>query len=603
LKEFFKKCAITPDKVYAGDSVEFEIKLTVGKDFKTKGSRIVLDMPATLGFSRPSTYSQEDAGFIFVLCSNPDVWYEEKIWNVETEDFVKKQRQLSSPARGQRFAVIDFTGGELSENDEITVKWGYVKHGHGIGAKVTTIVPLMNYDSVVDVRYFCDGTRAVPDLGRSFKGYVRPVPDEEISLAIRISPREPVNMRVITKTDGTKTLLIYDRFYNLCDIEDVNNFVKSTKPGAKNPHGAFEFPCGAEISSLELPLTETAAMNGVFNGLNIYWGDFHTHSASSNDCLEREKMFLTPSMCLDYAREAACLDFMAVTDHHQPWDKEQNRIGAELWEDLRKAVDGLNKRKDFAAFTGFEYRCPRGDTAVVFKDNVPYSVADNPEMVDIRVLWEKFKELDYITIPHFYSSGKLEPDEWYACPYDGVEPVLEIYSCHGSYESEKVLEQHIPDVKQFRPDRTGRYFLDKGYIFGLCCNSDGHKGNPGNNGLTAVYAPDLSCGSIFKAVKNRNVYGTTNARIKLLFAINGNLMGAVLPGSEAMKNILVDVTGENIIKTVDIIRDGEIYKRFKPASLDFKIELDAYDETQAYWYVRVTQIDNHIAYSSPVFFK
>jgi hypothetical protein len=66
----------------------------------------------------------------------------------------------------------------------------------------------------------------------------------------------------------------------------------------------------------------------------------------------------------------------------------------------------------------------------------------------------------------------------------------------------------------------GEWFLRAGHRYGIVCNSDGHKGRPGSNGLTAVFSEDLSRDATFTALRARRCYGTTNARILLVFGIN-----------------------------------------------------------------------------------
>lgn len=601
IKEYIKSVDMTPGTILAGDSVEITVKLIAGKDFKTPGSCIVYDLPATLGFSRPSCYDQEDDGYAEVFCSNPDVKYTKRVFDMEYQRFGNKVN-ASFKGMAQRMLAITFTDGEMEEGDELVLRWGFIRNGFSVGTKVTTIVPMKEYDSTVHVRYFEDKNRALPDLGRDIKGVKRPVPAVEVPLSFRIAPREPESIRIIRQPEVVK-ILVLDRFANLCPLDNIYQYVEGDFSGSFNSHGAFEIRnVQTQITSRGLPLTDGPAMNNVYKGMNIYFGDLHTHSATSNDVIEREKMIMTPDRSFQFGRQAAGLDFMAVTDHHQPWDEERNKIGKEKWGELCEAVEKHNREGEFLAFAGFENRCQRGDTTVVFNEPFDYEEIDEPSLTDIRKLWDKFAGRDYITTFHFHNPGNLADNEWFRCSYEGVEPVMEIYSCHGSYENEKVLERHIPEIKVFRIDRNAKYFLQNGYIYGLTCNSDGHKGNPGYNGLTAVFSPSLDRKSIMNAIRSRNCYGTTNARIRLVFTINGELMGAILP---QVDNKLFEITlaGEADFKAVDIFRNGELFKRYKPYTKEFSVNLTVEESGPSNWYVRATQVDNHIAYSSPIWFK
>jgi hypothetical protein len=301
-----------------------------------------------------------------------------------------------------------------------------------------------------------------------------------------------------------------------------------------------------------------------------------------------------------FAKEAACIDFHAVTDHHQPWDIQRNRIQKENWDALCQAAEEMTD-KSFVAFKGFEFRSARGDTAVILNDTIPYELIDTENLKEVTDLWERLKDTDVITIPHFHNPGSFKENEW-ICGDPNVEPVLEIYSCHGSYETSDAQERGLPINKSRRPDRNAYYFLKKGYKYGLVCNSDGHKGNPGYNGLTAVFAKELTADAIFEAIRARRVYGTTNARIKMVFTMNGRLMGSQMPDTEK-KMLFIDLEGENKWKAVDVIYNGEVIRRYESSGKTFRIGDDLSQFGKGFFYVRATQVDNHIAYSSPVWFE
>lgn len=599
MKNYFKSAEVAPLEILAGDSVEITVRLVTGKDFIGKGSRIILDMPACLGYSRPSCYDQEDGGFVEVICSNPELRYVKGAWDVQFQEFPLRNKPRVTVS-AQRFFVLDFLEGKADEGDEILIKWGYIRDGFGIGTKVTTIVPQKEFYNTIDVRYFIDNKKGLPDLGRYVKGRIRPVPDFKTPLKYRILPRKPESIRIIRKK-AKALFMIRDRFCNVCPKENPQKFINENIKGEYNGHGVFEIKNPQiKISSRKLPLFDTPDNTNVFGGKNIYFGDMHTHSSISSDCIEREKMQITPDLGFEFAKNVTGLDFMAVTDHHNPsGEREKSKIGKNNWEKTIEAVKKHNKEGEFLAFPGFELSCERGDTVIVLNELLSYSEIDKNSMSNIKLLWEEFKERDYISIPHFHNPGRLENGKWYKCPWHGIEPVLEIYSCHGSYERENAVERGISQVKKFREDRNGKYFLQNRYQYGFVCNSDGHKGNPGINGLTAVYAECLTKDAIMKAIRKRHVYGTTNARIRLLFTVNGYLMGSVI---EKNSNLIlyISIRGERPFKVVDIFKNGELFKRFRPNTISFKTELEASGDENCSWYVRAIQSDDHIAYSSPV---
>ena len=179
--------------------------------------------------------------------------------------------------------------------------------------------------------------------------------------------------------------------------------------------------------------------------------------------------------------------------------------------------------------------------------------------------------------------------------------MLEIFSDHGSYEREDTRENGRALCKSFRPDRCGVHFLKRGYRYGFVANSDDHKGHVGVNGLTAVYAPSLDREALLAAYRERRVYATTNARIRLLFTANGALMGSALPET-ADKEFRIEAVGEAPLKRIDLFRNGDLHRTLVPDGVSFARTLRVASEGPDNWYVRVTQADNHIAWSSAVWF-
>jgi hypothetical protein len=601
----FRETTLTPDRVLAGDTTEFIIRLTLGADYTTGASRLIFDFPGTVGMSRPTRMHQESDGYVTARVSNLDVAYDVGVWDMEIADFTSRDKQ-SWRGMAARMAVLDLGPG-LQAGDTIELRWGATTRGYGPGTKVTTVVPRPNYHCTIHVRYFEDAGAGLPDFGRSFEDYERPTPTEVAGLTFRVLPRAPHHLHLIRQTDKAR-LVPHDIFWNVAEVDDPSLWITGAEPDRQNAFGVFEYDTPhVAVGSRGLPMRDTPAMDDVFEGYNLYWGDVHSHSAYSVDCVEREKMDMTPDDLMAAARQRSGLDFFAVTDHHQPWDIPRHRLPREAWAATIAAVEQHNDPGAFIVFPGIEYRCPRGDTVVLFNWLPGYAEIDQRDWDDVRQLWAALQDRDLLTIPHFHNPGRLDDGEWWS-PGDAVgnaerpvEPVLEIFSCHGSYEREDALERHIPLIKRSRPDRYGVHFLKTGYRFGFVCNSDGHKGHAGTNGLTAVYAKTLTRDAILDAYRRRHVYGTTNARIRLLFTGNGHLMGDVVPNTSE-KRLVIDVTGEAPLKKVDLFRNGDRYRRFVPEGRTFKTEVVVRDETPSNWYVRATQLDNHIAWSSPVWY-
>ena len=105
---------------------------------------------------------------------------------------------------------------------------------------------------------------------------------------------------------------------------------------------------------------------------------------------------------------------------------------------------------------------------------------------------------------------------------------------------------------------------------------------------------------LWNAIKNHNTYGTTGARILLCFDINGTPMGHELKCLGERK-LSFGVYAVNDIRKVEIIKNCEVVATFNPKerACDFTWTDKASEDTD-YYYIRVEQEDDHLAWSSPI---
>ena len=163
----FREATITPDAVLAGDTVEFTIRLVAGPDFSADGTRIILDLPAFLGTTRPTCHEQETNGYMAVFCSNPDIRYTKRVWDIEVTDFPTPEK-TSYRGMATRFFVLDLAEGDTcyaaAEGDTIEIKWGWTRNGLGAGTQAPVLVLEPDFHNSVAVRYFTDPEGSLPDL-------------------------------------------------------------------------------------------------------------------------------------------------------------------------------------------------------------------------------------------------------------------------------------------------------------------------------------------------------------------------------------------------------------------------------------------------------
>ncbi len=494
----FKKAEVTPSVVEAGNNAEFKIRLTIDDGYTQKATRLAISLPTQLGFSKPALFLDEDYGYLEVYCNNPEVKWEKKLWDVQQDFFV--DRQTDHPRKwGQHLAIIDISEG-LKEDNYIQLNWGDLGRGFGKGTQATILSHKENYFQYIWVRYFEDQAKGVPNLERDIPGFhQRPVSVAETKIPIRILPKPLNRWRLLRKTKSA-ILMPLDIYGNITPVQNFKQEIDCKESFTRGKNGVYHYEnSNVTVRAKKHPLTKSASMINVFEQHNIYFGDMHNHSTYSNDCIEESRTEMRPYDMQLFAKERAGLDFYAPTEHHQPQDSPRDRTMKYVWEETIEAVMKNDKPGEFLVFPGFEYRCKRGDTVLFFNYLPEYNEINRPEWTEVKV-WDDLNGKDYISHPHFHNPGGLGENEWWICPYEGVEPIIEIFSCHRSFERFDVFKQGRSLVKHHRKDRNGAWFLKNNMKFGFVANSDSHYGHPGMQGLAAVYSKSLDKNQFSKLI-------------------------------------------------------------------------------------------------------
>ena len=121
--------------------------------------------------------------------------------------------------------------------------------------------------------------------------------------------------------------------------------------------------------------------------------------------------------------------------------------------------------------------------------------------------------------------------------------------------------------------------FDMGYIVGVMCNSDGHKGRPGAegpgagqfgiaNGLTCALAEEKTRESIFRALKSRRCYGTTGARMLLDLTIDGHVMGEVVEDAPSAACVFASVLGTAPVEKLELFEGKSLIHTVRPRAFE-----------------------------------
>jgi hypothetical protein len=115
----------------------------------------------------------------------------------------------------------------------------------------------------------------------------------------------------------------------------------------------------------------------------------------------------------------------------------------------------------------------------------------------------------------------------------------------------------------------------------------------------AVYAPELTREALWEAMWARRVYATTGERILVDLRADGKMMGGELK-SDMPPGVVAQVAGTAPLHQVELIRNGQVVKTQGTSDLDLELSWRDTNLERCYYYLRVTQADGEMAWSSPI---
>ena len=379
-----------------------------------------------------------------------------------------------------------------------------------------------------------------------------------------------------------------------------------------NEEGFYEIDC----QSHELH-TEKAVFACKKEACSIFWGDTHCHTVLTPNIRDNNNG-ATPQDAYQYARETACLDFVALIEQTFLFDNNDRlNVTPALWQTIRKFAEQNYQPGRFVTFPGFELHSRRGDTVVLLaEDMANFEYPAGAE--DIYDIWRLYRGKKYLSIPHFhrYCGGRPQKDQqeqqhsgfdlknWE--PADEAEALCEFYSAQWGrfeYPHNPMLLKAMSNIAE----NDVVSFLNRGKRWGMTAGSDDHDSMPGHGGLTAVYADELTRDSLYSGLKARRTYATTHTRIYLDYRLNDQPMGGSLAADAAEKaadfTLHAEIAAPERIRSVSLIINGQAYQKIAPGQAFWQAELKLPKSCLApgsYLYLRVTLEDENIIVGSPI---
>ncbi len=221
------------------------------------------------------------------------------------------------------------------------------------------------------------------------------------------------------------------------------------------------------------------------------------------------------------------------------------------------------------------------------------------------MLWEMLeeKEINCVTIPH-HPADKVHPVDWNVTNTKYVTTV-EIFQCRGNNEYPGCPRER--NLKRHTPTSHKHAYIDfalktKKYKMGFIGSGD-H--NSMGIGLAALWVKEISRAGIIEALQSRRTFATTGDKIVIDFKVNNALMGTTTAG-KGIPKIEINVIGQYPLEKVEILRNSKVIHKFDidEDTLDFRqtfSDPNYKDEKEVlYYYVRATQKNKALAWSSPV---
>lgn len=327
---------------------------------------------------------------------------------------------------------------------------------------------------------------------------------------------------------------------------------------------------------------------------NLYFGQLHAHTDISNGAGSVEEAF-------QYASQVDGLDFFAVTDHSDSFDNADmgtiDADGADIsadWAAGKQAAASVTNG-DFVGLFGFEMTWPEDkQLGHISTFNTPgWQTRDQADFENVPTALENYYKA-LASVPGSVSQfnhpdtvhGDFERFDHYSPQYDAVVSLLEVAGEDG------VVDCEYYDLA-----------LDKGWHVAPTNNQNNHKGQWGDasEARTVVLAKSLTEEALYDAMKNRRVYATQDSDLTVYYALNGMVMGSIIPKSEsaAVTVFLNDPTDE-AIGNVEVVTDGGAVLVSEHVETPSQVlELSASGE-HSYYYLRITQPDGDVAVTAPV---
>ena len=340
-------------------------------------------------------------------------------------------------------------------------------------------------------------------------------------------------------------------------------------------------------------------------GYQLYFGQLHAHTNISDGAGTVEEAF-------EHAAGVDNLDFLAVTDHSNSFDNESDSqvdLGTDLtnvsdeWKQGHEAAAAVTG-KDFVGLYGFEMTWSDGFGHINTFNTPGFESRSNSEFGNKSGSTEGYQNYydKLVAVEDSLSQfnhpgttfGDFQDFAFYDPQVDQRITLIEVGNGEGAIGS----SGYFPSYEYYTRA------LDKGWHVAPTNNQDNHKGNWGdsNTARSVVLASGLTEAGIYDAIRNYRVYATEDNDLSILYDLNGNAMGSILSKQDAVEITaqITDPTDTADMKVEVIVNGGLVIGTQTVTGGSGTVTFHFDSNEYSYYYLRITQADQNIAVTAPV---
>lgn len=609
-----------PATLNAGQDETFRLVYTAGEGGLPEGTTIAVQDPNFHGmgwtiFQRFQTDDPNESGYLTVSSTNEDVT-------------LSLTRDEPASVNDPSYSVITIESGAIYEGDSITLTYGDTTDSPE-GAALT---PHKAYEHIAWLVSIDTGSG--PELLQR-----QPLISIQAKTeAEHMFATAPTYVQIGVPFDLTVRVL--DEYGNPCNAYSGMFTFTSTDNSADLPSGT-NLPSGTGYQRFSAIL-KTPGIHYIYvddsNGFSInsnpvvvmdalpskqiFWGDLHGHHGYVNE-LDGNRI----DQYIEYARNVSDLDFATESAKSSTyWNVP------ETWEEVEESVF-LYESRDFLPLLGFEWMGKNRQG----HHNIYYLATSGPQYSPDDSLSDTLDKL-YLRVAEDNKEALIIP---HASSYTGHNwSRIQAADLNARFRRLAEIYSHWDSSEETDPGSV-RAGWAAGNRMGVIACTDGHYCFPGTplsdegpegekaeggpatgyegytvvGGLTAVRAPYSARHHLWQGLKQRHTYATDGARIFLDFGVDGHPMGEEYRTSTP-PHIQVEAAGTAEIEIVEVFRGTyaedpenmestenyyETVYTVAPGALTTALEFDDTGfNKDCFYYVRVTQVDGHRAWSSPV---